>query len=516
MFFLLSFVIQTANILGILLDPFEFEGDYGTEANATRSKVFEQVVSKEMQAKNLSEKEVSLLNNDNANPANSNNYKEFLINEGTKADANHGPTLEELVTFDLLKKIEIQLESLGIKDSSYENILFFLEKYKHEKIFYLFRNIPDSFLSLDKSLKDQAVRNGKEFSLPILGSITPLSESHIDELKSNLAEALFKKEILSLAKSQNQIRLEINNLPSDYVNRFLDRGQNLYLELLSSPLGQVFFYWMYQSLNLQLCVENKEQIQEVNHVKKQFASYFGDAKLRARLFLDKLIEANVEVLFTQESDATFNQVLTELGGFLPVESQNIKDGTLVFLRSDCWEPNYQVMTIPNYEGFEKGRLNVILAKRKESGQRFLLAAGHGNSTNSEDGRNQIELIMEQYHHLFDRDVQLVIGSDANTKTEEDVEKFKKHLNDFGLMHTNVGPTTVKHRMVTTQHAKAGKLAVDEEDYLIVLKPENGGKFQLNQMTVGFEKGPADVSKSLPNLSNPSDHYSVGATLTSLD
>lgn len=67
-------------------------------------------------------------------------------------------------------------------------------------------------------------------------------------------------------------------------------------------------------------------------------------------------------------------------------------------------------------------------------------------------------------------------------------------------------------MVTSQHAKAGRAAIDEEDYLIILKPEKGGRYALTQPTVGFSEEKQDINTALPNVNNASDHYPVGATL----
>jgi hypothetical protein len=129
---------------------------------------------------------------------------------------------------------------------------------------------------------------------------------------------------------------------------------------------------------------------------------------------------------------------------------------------------------------------------------------------------QIRLIKEKYDQLSkepeNAGLQLVIGIDANTKSDQDVEDLKAHLETLGLTATDVGPTTIKKRMVTVQHGKAGHYAVDEEDYLITLKPEHGGVFQLTNETVGFKAEKADINAPLPNVNNPSDHYPVGATL----
>ncbi len=90
--------------------------------------------------------------------------------------------------------------------------------------------------------------------------------------------------------------------------------------------------------------------------------------------------------------------------------------------------------------------------------------------------------------------------------------MRNQLQSIGLVATSVGPTTVKKRMVTAQHSKAGRFAVDEEDYVIVLKPENGGLYQMANPTVGFRKEKPDPTITLPNIDNPSDHYPVGTTL----
>lgn len=61
------------------------------------------------------------------------------------------------------------------------------------------------------------------------------------------------------------------------------------------------------------------------------------------------------------------------------------------------------------------------------------------------------------------------------------------LESLGLVATHSGPTTIKKRIVTVQHAKAGHFAIDEEDFLITLKPENGGNYHMSHFTVGFQE-----------------------------
>lgn len=509
---LLSLVINTANILGIFTDPFEFDGDYGPEVNPIRQKVFELVVSKEALTKNLADSEVrDLMHQSDANEQDINDYRDFLVLQAIAEEKEYGPTLSELVTADLIEELKNKQAELGLSSSDLENILYFIEHYKDQKVFLFLRNNPSEMLNLDKILRDKAAREGRSFDLPILGSTQLLEGQNSFELKSNLIEAIFTRETLSLTKSQESIKQSIRKLDKDYLKKFFgDGANNQDLEAFSSPAGQLFFYWMYQSLNLHLISADSEMIDEVNKVKEIFANTLGDPFARAQTFKDKLIASDSGVLFTQESDSLLIETLTNDGLFLPMDNQNPQDGTFILLRSDLWEPDYEIIAIDDYEGFRTGRMNVVLATQKGSGQKFLLASCHGHSTKAEDGRLQISLIMEKFYQISKGDLQLLIGIDANTKTEEDVTAFREHLDNLGLLGTHVGPTTVKKRMVTAQHSKAGRFAVDEEDYLITLKPENGGQLQFSDLTVGFKQEKPDASKPLPNIDNPSDHYPVGA------
>lgn len=112
-------------------------------------------------------------------------------------------------------------------------------------------------------------------------------------------------------------------------------------------------------------------------------------------------------------------------------------------------------------------------------------------------------------------LQLIIGIDANTKPKEDVDYLQQHLKALGLISTHAGPTTIKKRMVTAQHSKAGRFAIDQEDYILILKQENGGLYQIEETSVGFNSEKPDPNITLPNRNNPSDHYPVGAKLTSI-
>lgn len=515
-------IIFTANILGIFTDPFEFQGDYGSDINPIREQVFELLVSKEVLAKGLTDLQVQeKMHNLKASAQEIAAYRENLSQQGKKLDQTQGPTLSEIVTPEILEALaqkQSDLQDAGFTPNDLNKLLQFTSKYGNQKLFYFLRNNPPELLNLDKTLRDKAAREGKNFDLPLLGSTAELTGRDSLELKQHLMNAVFTEETLRLTKPEAVLQNALKKLAPSYAQQFLgDSADNSDLEAFLSPAGQVFFYWLYHSLNLQLVSQDPSLIDQINQVKTLFAHSLGDSLTRAKLFREKLIAANAGVLFTQESDALVVKELTGDGLFLSVERQNPQDGTLVFLRSDLWEPNYELIPIENYPGYKEGKINLVLATLKETGQKFLLASGHGHSTKAEDGRQQISLVVEAFHRLSqnpdNKNLQVLIGIDANTKSEQDVALFREHLDQLGLSATSVGPTTIKQRMVTTQHAKAAKIAIDEEDYLITLKPEKGGQFSLTQPTVGFKEEKPDIDTPLPNVDNPSDHYPVGATLS---
>jgi hypothetical protein len=516
MHLMLSTVIHTANILGIFNDPFEFAGDYGSEMNPTRQKVFELVASSEALAKNLSDSEVEeLMGAGSFSAKEISDYRNLIVKQAVDKEKEYGPTLSELITPELLeeiKKKQIEFE-VRFASSDLERIFDFIERYKDQKIFRFLRNTPPGFLNLDKTLKDQAAREGKAFDLPMLGSTGLLNGKDGFELKKNLIDTIFTEKTFLLTTPQNSLKKTLNGLKTNYSREYLgDNAINEDLETFTSPAGQIFFFWMYQALDLHLISDlNEDFINQVNTVKEIFASTLGNPQARAEAFRNKLIASDSGVVFTQESDAIVPQILTGDGLFLPIDHQNPLDGTFIFLRSDLWEPEYQVIPVNEYE--DNGCMNVIVASRKESNQKFLLAACHGHSTKPEDGRRQISLVMEIFNELSKQEnLQLLIGTDANTKSLKDVQMFKEHLDSLGLIATDVGPTTVKRRMVTAQHAKAGRFAIDQEDYLITLKSENGGQLQFSHVTVGFQADMVDTSRALPNIDNLSDHYPVGAVM----
>lgn len=514
-------IVYTANILGSFSDPFEFEGDYGAKMNPIRQQVFERVVPREALTKHLTDSEIrQRMEKEDASANEIQIYRDILITQAIEEDTQHGPTLGELVSSELISDIKNQQQNLrSFSDSELRDLLHFVEHYGDKKIFRFLHNTPSGFLSLDKTLPDMAAQEGRDFSLPLLSSTARLIGENSYELKRDLLQAIFTEKTLHLTKSEETLLRSLKKFDRDFLQEILGSEVEIEdLQVFCTPSGQAFMYWLYHSLNLHLISQDKNMIDDVNLVKKLFAQTLGNPEQRAQSFKEKLLDTDAGVLFTQESDDFTRQALVEDELFLPVHEQNPKDGCFIFLRSDIWQPTYEILSIDGYEGFQKGRINLILATM-HTGEKFLLASAHGNSTNAEDGRLQVTLIMDAFRQLKQErgygDLQLLIGMDANTKTESDVIALQQHLSNLGLVGTNVGPTTVKRRMMTVQHSKAGKLSIDEEDYLITLQREYGGKYLLADPTVGFNQELSDLTRMLPDVDNPSDHYPVGASLRAM-
>lgn len=515
------FMVTTANILGRFDDPFEFAGDYGEENNEIREKVFDLLVSKEALAKNTPKEKLAEL------MAKSTITQALYIADNIKEDENHGPTLKEVVTPELLALLAEKQKNLeNFTKDDLDAIHNFVTKYGNQKIFHFLRNSPPALLKLEQNLKDVASDNGKSFDLPIVGSKTILTGKTGVALKKNLANALFTDEVINQAsptfvdkKDENKIKpitVHIDNLKPDFLRNFFNNGDNKDLYPFCTPAGLVFFYWLYQALNLDL-IAQATLIDEVNDVKKSFAQSLGDPDKRALAFRKKVLDRDTKVLFLQEADKQTRDISTKDALFLGTGKQNTQDGTVVLLASDFWAHHYEVIPFDQYARYKTGGLTAILARQKDTQQLFLLASGHGHSVQTEDGREQIQVVAKKLEQLIqerNEEIFLIIGTDANTKTKDDVKAFRKMLDDLGLISTQVGPTTIKRRMVTVQHGKAGLYTVDEEDYIIVKKDQ----LALSNVTVGFGKPgeKANVTVSLPNLHNQSDHYAVSALVQSKD
>lgn len=513
-------IVHTANILGSFSDPFEFEGDYGPEITPIRQTVFEQLIPKQVLMQTLTDDQVAArMSLETLSSSEIARLRKRWTEEAKESDAKRGPTLEQLIPPSVrayLIQRQHLLNTPLFPAQSLDAMLDFLDQYRTARVFRFLELSSSPFLGIDKRLRDQAAREGKALALPILSSTEPLKSRDASALKRQLIDRLFTIDHLTLALSPSVLEPLLPEMQKD-VSRYLAHGEVSLssLRFLTTPSGQLFFYLLYQSLHLHLIAQESSLVDQVNTVKRLFAETLGNPQARINSFISQLKAAGSSVVFTQEGNALSTQALLQ-EGFLPLGEQNRQDGTLVFLKKTCWEPHVQVLPIKGYARSEKGVLNVVLAREKATHHPFLLASAHGHSTHAEDARQQISLIMQLFSALRTqpeyRDLQLIIGIDANTKRKEDVAAFHAHLRHLGLIATQVGPTTVKRRMITVQHEKAGRYAVDEEDYLITLSPTHGGHYTLSHPTVGFSEGKRDPTVSLPNQQIFSDHYPVGATL----
>ncbi len=185
-------VIHTSNVLGSFNDPFEFDGDYGSEVNPVRQKVFELVVSKEALSKNLNDSQIrQLMEKEDVNEIEIKNYRKILLTKAIEEDRSHGPLLSELVTPDLINDLvekQQELQQAGFNKSDLEDIVIFVNQYADKKVFRFLRNNPSELLSLDKALRDKASREGQKFNLPILSSTQTLNGRNSAELKKDLLQ----------------------------------------------------------------------------------------------------------------------------------------------------------------------------------------------------------------------------------------------------------------------------------------------------------------------------------------
>jgi hypothetical protein len=494
--------IITANILGIFYSPFEFAGQYGSEMDLLRKEIFDLILPREPFARNLADDEA----------------KERLLQEAMQWDANYGPTIEELIPEEMifaLREKQKELQDPSFTEEDLERFIDFLQKYKDQKAFHFLHNTPAGSLGLELALRNDAAFSGKNLELSILDSPKLLEGKNSLELKKNALDELLSKHVLNdLTKGSEAQQKMLNKIPPDYLSRYLGKeAQTKDLDFLLTRSGQPLFFWFYHTLNLHLISQDPNLIEKVNRVKTIFADTIGNPKTRAALFKKRVDENGFGVVLTQECDRMVVEAFAT--DFWPLDGQNQTSGTFVFLKKDLWEKPEPLTIDAPYEGLRKGKVNPVLAKNKITGEMFLFAACHGDSNDASDGRYQVRLVKEKFDELqkLYPELNLVIGIDANTKSEEQVAALRDELDELGLEATNVGPTTIKQRMLTAQSHKTARFARDEEDFLITLK---GGKYKLANPLVGFSQEKPDPNRCLPDIGNPSDHYSVGATLEKRD
>lgn len=498
------FLVITFNVLSGFVNPFEFDGCYSDRIDPLRKKIFEKLMLEETVVKNLTDEELDKKAKQEKIPLDAiEDFHKKLITEAKKNDLERGPTLEELLPEKLLTVLQEKLKEVAVSEKTWKDLQNFYEKHKQKKIFSFIKHSPEKFLSIEKRLPNIA-------SLPIVGSLALLPEKEYTALSQNLLDQLITKKQLSSLNFCKELQKSLNRYSETDLKSFLGEDASLSdLELFTTPIGELIYYWIYESLHLYLITDTPSLLQDVNLVKEHFAKHLADPTFRTQSIKEDLLNKHPALLFLQECDRYLLEALTNDSFFLPIQDQNMKDGTLVLLEKDQWEEDYQVIPVEEYKGYKEGKVNIVLAKQKSSSIPFLLASCHGASLDPSDGRKQISIIMKKYRSFQKNNphLQLIIGIDANTKSQKEVEALYEHLDSLHLVCTKVGATTIKRRMITTEQEKAGIYIQDQEEYLITLGNQADRLAMLSKPFLRFDNKEEGF---LPNPSNLSDHYPVGA------
>ncbi len=496
---IICFLVITFNVLSNFVNPFEFDGSYDSKIDPIRKEIFHTLMLEERLVKNLTEEE---LEREKPKDIEANIWKKQLIASAKQRDKQKGLTLSELIPLELYHCLERKYQELELSEKNWRLFDRFYKKYSSKKIFSFWKHSPKGFLSIEKKLSDLS-------SLPIVGSEALLPEKSFEELAIDLMERIFTQERLQSKIYRNDLSKQLTSYPLEDLKDYLgNESSPSDLEPFFSPEGQLLYYWIYESLHLYL-VSEKQLIHDINLVKQHFQKSLADPDIRIEKIKEDLLNKHPSLLFLQECDPRLLEELTGDGFFLTVGEQNVADGTVVLLEKDHWEKEYSLVPIHEYRRSKEGKMNLIIARQKRSHIPFLLASCHGASLDPSDGREQISIIMKKYETLQKKEpnLQLLIGIDANTKSQEEVDSFYNHLESLGLVCTKVGATTIKRRMVTTEQEKAAVYIEDQEEYLITLGENRDRIAMLSKPFLRFDSKEEGL---LPNPSNLSDHYPVGA------
>lgn len=370
--------------------------------------------------------------------------------------------LKQLINQDHINKFVNYTEKIGGNKLKVINFFNTME----------YNLVATDYIKTKKIVLDKYIN---DFNLPILGSIIKLK--HNRNLQSELIDNLFDYNLLlhirTILKQKNQ--------PEFFIEH-------------------IILYWIYQSIYLEE-IKINNLYQDVNITKTWFKNNLGNQEYRSNSISSEIIYNNCNVLFTQEAHPLLQKKLCDFK-FLPILKQNGIDGTLVFLDSDIWYSNYQIIKIPKY--VNNGKINAIIAKLKNTNEQFMLCSCHGKSTDYKDAINQIQDIQKIWSTFYKNTTKLVIGIDANTKHVNEIYEFCDVIESLNLkVQNNINiPTTIKKRILTAQHEKLNHEYQICEDYIITSKLQ---EYKNQNVYVGFNSKINDI---IPNKLNLSDHYPV--------
>lgn len=304
-----------------------------------------------------------------------------------------------------------------------------------------------------------------------------------------------------------------------------------FADLFSSVAGQLSAMYLYHATDLQLAndaltKDGGQGLLEVNKAQEALKKMAGTPKEQAIAYRQMVIAQDARVLGLEECppelvdeltrEPTADEVTngTHKRFFSPLQKDGkVIDGTTLFLREDTWEPGAQVVphTYRGDQEADEKKLALVLATEKRTKDNFLLAVIHGSASKAADGLGKVEEVLRIFKKFKalpgNKDLQLIITMDANTKKEVDENKLKTVFIANGMQYTDGGPNTIKVRAVTSQTTKAGQIVSSLNDFIATML----SGYKVTKLLVG---GLAEKAfKPLPSKETIwSDHYPLLLTI----
>lgn len=296
------------------------------------------------------------------------------------------------------------------------------------------------------------------------------------------------------------------------------------LDFFSSPCGQLVLFWLSNATDLVMANETVTMT-EVNDGKKELKKLM-DPKKAAAKFAKDLAAQDVGVLMTQECSETFLKALTRKATiferifgtykrFVPAAAKGTgatsEPQTNIFLRPDMWE-SWQTVEHRHFDTdkTKNYKFGLVLAFAKKTLDPFLFASIHGDAGTgkSMDAREKIVEAVEQFLYYRENgypDLELILGMDSNSKTDEDNLLLNEILSGYGLFATDCGVTNSKTRGHTAQMEKGGKVVKTPGDGFVTSPMRH---YRVSKTYLGGKHERIAKDLDLPNRVYSSDHLPV--------